>query len=165
MNLGIYICLCAVLRIGEVCALVWDDIDVEAGVINISKTIERIYVIEGYKKHTEVIIDTPKSKNSIREIPIGISKCWPTLPSPQNLVPIVIITSVWWISWICRSWNFMGSVIALLRGASKATATIRPSVFCWDTQTSARLSIFMSILTWSRKRNVSNRCSRHWDNW
>lgn len=31
MNLGIYICLCAGLRIGEVCALVWDDIDVEMG--------------------------------------------------------------------------------------------------------------------------------------
>ena len=71
MNLGIYICLCAGLRIGEVCALVWDDIDVENGVINISKTIQRIYVIEGGEKHTEVIIDTPKSKNSIREIPIA----------------------------------------------------------------------------------------------
>jgi len=71
MNLGIYICLCAGLRIGEVCALVWDDIDVEAGVIKISKTIQRIYVIEGNEKHTEVIIDTPKSRNSIREIPIA----------------------------------------------------------------------------------------------
>ena len=71
MNLGIYICLCAGLRIGEVCALVWDDIDVETGVINVSKTIQRIYVIEGGVKHTEVIIDTPKSKNSIREIPIA----------------------------------------------------------------------------------------------
>ena len=70
MNLGIYICLCAGLRIGEVCALVWDDIDVESGVINVSKTIQRIYVIEGGEKHTEVIIDTPKSTNSIREIPI-----------------------------------------------------------------------------------------------
>ena len=71
MNLGIYICLCAGLRIGDVCALVWDDIDVESGVINVSKTIQRIYVIEGGEKHTEVIIDTPKSKNSIREIPIA----------------------------------------------------------------------------------------------
>lgn len=71
MNLGIYICLCAGLRIGEVCALTWDDIDIEAGVINVSKTIQRIYVTENGEKHTEVIIDTPKSKNSIREIPIA----------------------------------------------------------------------------------------------
>ena len=28
-------------------------------------------MIEGREKHTEVIIDTPKSKNSIREIPIA----------------------------------------------------------------------------------------------
>lgn len=70
-NLGIYICLCAGLRIGEVCALRWDDIDIEAGVINVSKTIQRIYVIDGNQKHTELIIDTPKSKNSIREIPIA----------------------------------------------------------------------------------------------
>ena len=51
--------------------MVWDDIDVETGIIHISKTIQRIYVIEGTEKHTEVIIDTPKSKNSIREIPIA----------------------------------------------------------------------------------------------
>lgn len=71
MNLGIYICLCAGLRIGEVCALVWDDIDVEAGVIHVSKTIQRIYVIDEGVKHTEVIIDTPKSRNSVRMIPIA----------------------------------------------------------------------------------------------
>lgn len=71
MNLGIYICLCAGLRIGEVCALSWDDLDIDSGVINISKTIQRIYVIDGKEKHTELIIDTPKSKNSIREIPIA----------------------------------------------------------------------------------------------
>lgn len=71
MNLGIYICLCAGLRIGEVCALTWDDIDVESGVIRISKTIQRIYVLEDSRRYTEVVIDSPKSKNSIREIPIA----------------------------------------------------------------------------------------------
>ena len=71
MNLGIYICLCAGLRIGEVCALVWDDIDVEMGVVNISKTLQRIYVVEGSERHTELIIGTPKSRNSIREIPLA----------------------------------------------------------------------------------------------
>lgn len=69
-NLGIYICLCTGLRIGEVCALTWDDIDAEQGVINITKTIQRIYMLDSAAKHTEVIIDTPKSKNSIREIPM-----------------------------------------------------------------------------------------------
>ena len=70
MNLGIYICLSAGLRIGEVCALVWDDIDMELGVINVSKTIQRIYVVEGEFRHTELVIDTPKSKNSMRQVPL-----------------------------------------------------------------------------------------------
>ena len=69
-NLGIYICLSAGLRIGEVCALTWNDIDAEQGVIYVTKTIQRIYLVGEIEKRTEVIIDTPKSKNSIREIPM-----------------------------------------------------------------------------------------------
>lgn len=70
LNLGIFICLNAGLRIGEVCALQWDDIDVAAGVIRVSKTIQRIYLVDGQEKYTELIIDRPKTKNSIREIPM-----------------------------------------------------------------------------------------------
>ena len=70
LNLGIFICLNAGLRIGEVCALQWDDIDVTAGVIRVSKTIQRIYLVDGDEKYTELIIDKPKTKNSIREIPM-----------------------------------------------------------------------------------------------
>lgn len=71
LNLGIFICLNAGLRIGEVCALQWDDIDVAAGVIRVSKTIQRIYLVDGQEKYTELIIDRPKTKNSIREIPMA----------------------------------------------------------------------------------------------
>lgn len=70
MNLGIYVCLSSGMRIGEICALTWEDIDIELSVINIRKTIQRIYLVENGESHTEVIIDTPKSKNSIREIPM-----------------------------------------------------------------------------------------------
>lgn len=70
MNLGIYICLCTGLRIGEICALKWEDIDMDSGMIRISKTIQRIYVKNGADCHTEVIIDTPKTMNSMRMIPI-----------------------------------------------------------------------------------------------
>lgn len=69
-NLGIYLCLATGLRIGEVCALTWDDIDIGTGVISVRKTLERIYVVDGQEKHTKVIIDSPKTKNSIREIPM-----------------------------------------------------------------------------------------------
>lgn len=67
MNLGVYICLSAGLRIGEVCALTWDDLDVNAGVVRISKTIQRIY-LDG---STEVVMGAPKSVNSIREVPLA----------------------------------------------------------------------------------------------
>ncbi len=70
-NLGIYICLCSGMRIGEICALTWDDIDTDNGVIYINRTIQRIYVIENGNKKTELILDTPKTKNSIREIPMN----------------------------------------------------------------------------------------------
>ncbi|MDR2233107.1 MAG: site-specific integrase [Tannerella sp.] len=69
-NLGIYICLSTGIRIGEICALTWEDIDAENGVIAVRKTIQRIYVIENGSRHTELLIDTPKTKNSIREIPM-----------------------------------------------------------------------------------------------
>lgn len=70
-NLGVYICLSAGMRIGEVCALTWEDIDTNTGVINVRRTIQRIYVIEGGIRRTELILDTPKTKNSIREIPLS----------------------------------------------------------------------------------------------
>lgn len=68
-NLGIYICLLSGIRIGEICALKWGDIDTANGIIRINKTLQRIYT-PGTPAHTELIIDTPKSKNSIREIPM-----------------------------------------------------------------------------------------------
>lgn len=70
-NLGVYICLSAGMRIGEVCALTWQDIDTDNGVISVNRTIQRIYVIEEGNRKTELILDTPKTKNSIREIPIS----------------------------------------------------------------------------------------------
>ena len=69
-NLGIFICLSTGIRIGEICALTWDDIDVESGVIHIRKTIQRIYIRENGAMHTELLIDTPKTATSIRDIPM-----------------------------------------------------------------------------------------------
>ncbi len=70
-NLGVYICLSSGIRIGEICALTWEDIDTDNGVINVRRTIQRIYTIEEDIRKTELLLDTPKTKNSIREIPMS----------------------------------------------------------------------------------------------
>lgn len=69
-NLGIYICLSTGMRIGELCGLQWSDIDIEDGIIKVRKTVQRIYVVEKDKRYTEILIDSPKTKNSIRDIPM-----------------------------------------------------------------------------------------------
>ncbi len=68
-TLGILICLNTGLRIGELCALKWENVNLEERKIYVKKTIERVYVKE--EKGTKVIIDTPKSLSSIRSIPIN----------------------------------------------------------------------------------------------
>ena len=70
-NLGIYISLTTGLRIGEICGLKWSDINTDNGTITVSRTIERIYIVEGERKYTELVINTPKTKNSCREIPMN----------------------------------------------------------------------------------------------
>lgn len=70
-NLGIYICLSTGMRIGEICALKWSDIDVKERIISVRRTLERIYVIDRGVRHTEIVEGPPKTINSMREIPIS----------------------------------------------------------------------------------------------
>ncbi len=69
-NLGIYICLSTGMRIGEICGLRWSDIDCDDGIIKVRRTLQRVYIITENGRHTEIVIDTPKTKNSIRDIPM-----------------------------------------------------------------------------------------------
>lgn len=70
-NLGVFITLNTGMRIGEMCGLMWDDIDTDSGIIKVRRTVQRIYIIEeSGERHTEISIDTPKTKNSIRDIPM-----------------------------------------------------------------------------------------------
>lgn len=70
-NLGILICLCTGLRIGEICGLKWEDIDIENKLIKIRHTLQRIYVINGEQRYTKVQLDSPKTQESNRDIPIS----------------------------------------------------------------------------------------------
>lgn len=70
-NLGIYLCLYTGLRIGEICALKWENIDLENGNIYIKETITRIKNSDSKSKQkTIILIDSPKSMSSFRVIPL-----------------------------------------------------------------------------------------------
>ena len=70
-NLGIFICLSTGMRIGEICGLRWCDVDTVEGVIKVRHTLQRVYIIEGETRHTELLLDTPKTANSVRDIPMS----------------------------------------------------------------------------------------------
>lgn len=64
--LGIVICLYTGIRLGELLALTWNDIDFKSGIMTISKTAYRIK----QNGKPQVVIDKPKTKNSSRLIPL-----------------------------------------------------------------------------------------------
>ena len=70
-NIGILISLYSGIRIGELCALKWEDIDLKKGIIYIRKTIQRIYIKDKYNNVSKVILTPPKTKNANREIPVN----------------------------------------------------------------------------------------------
>lgn len=67
--LGIYISLNTGMRIGEICALKWQDIDLANHVIYVRHTVARI-ASPGSPAKTALIIDKPKTHSSSRDIPI-----------------------------------------------------------------------------------------------
>ena len=64
---GLIICLYTGMRLGEICALKWEDIDLQNQKISVNKTIQRIN--DNGKSYT--IIGAPKTKYSYRVIPIN----------------------------------------------------------------------------------------------
>ncbi|KUJ54014.1 tyrosine-type recombinase/integrase [Chryseobacterium aquaticum] len=86
-NFILYIAIFTGLRAGELCGLKWSDVDVKRGVLNVDKIVTRVCNMKSdaeelailkelgvqkiSKKSTEIIIKTPKTPNSIREIPLA----------------------------------------------------------------------------------------------
>ena len=69
-GLGILLSLNTGLRIGEICALKWSDIDFDNAVLHVNTTVARVKSDDGIRNFSKLIIDKPKTKSSIREIPI-----------------------------------------------------------------------------------------------
>ena len=64
---GILLCLYTGLRIGELLGLTWNDVDLDRGVIKITKTV---YREKGENGEWRLCVDTPKTKASDRVIPL-----------------------------------------------------------------------------------------------
>lgn len=69
-KLGVYISLYTGLRIGEICALTWNDVDLKNRLIYVRNTVVRVKSDSNIGSKTHLIIDTPKTASSLRCIPI-----------------------------------------------------------------------------------------------
>ncbi len=70
-TLGMLISLHMGLRIGEICGLRWESINLAEKTMEIRNSAQRIQeVTEQEKMKTRLIVDTPKSSASIRDLPI-----------------------------------------------------------------------------------------------
>lgn len=67
-NAGILLSAATGMRIGELCALKWSDFDFEKSTVTVSRTMQRIKNRDG--QGTKIIVTSPKSRTSLREIPI-----------------------------------------------------------------------------------------------
>ena len=74
-NIGILLASVTGIRIGELCALKWSDIDLEKSILTVKQTVQRIC---NNGKGTRLVISSPKSASSRREIPL-----------PDFIVPIL----------------------------------------------------------------------------
>lgn len=72
--IGIIICLYTGIRIGELLSLTWDDINFEKNLLSINKNVSTIKVDGKYINY----IDSPKTKSSIRIVPI-----------PKNIITLL----------------------------------------------------------------------------
>ena len=67
---AILLCLYTGLRLGELCALKWEDIDTKNQLVIVNRTVQRLY-IEGHPTKTTLLETGPKSDYSRREIPLS----------------------------------------------------------------------------------------------
>ena len=74
LGLDVMIALNTGMRVGEICALRWGDVDLESGVIHVSHTLQRLSLYgQGAKAgpQTAIVMDAPKSEASERDIPVN----------------------------------------------------------------------------------------------
>ena len=72
---GVLVSLYAGLRIGEICALKYKDIDFETGRLTVSRSLKRVLNHSEGQAKSSVIEEEPKTPHSLRTIPIPHKLC------------------------------------------------------------------------------------------
>lgn len=70
LSVAIMMALYAGLRIGEICALQWENIDLKQGIITITKTVQRLENPDQSISKTILMVSEPKTATSKRKVPI-----------------------------------------------------------------------------------------------
>lgn len=68
--LGVLLCFYTGIRLGELCALKWEDFDIDSATLSIERTVSRIKNFQPGEAKTSLLVSCPKSKKSIRKIPL-----------------------------------------------------------------------------------------------
>lgn len=76
-NVGVLLSAATGIRIGELCALKWENIDFEKRILTVRNTAQRIKNTDGTSA-TKLVITSPKSSSSVREIPL-----------PEFIIPLL----------------------------------------------------------------------------
>lgn len=66
----VLLCLYTGIRIGEACALKWEHIRLDSGILEVRETMQRIQAPQNMASKTRIIITEPKSASSNRDIPL-----------------------------------------------------------------------------------------------
>jgi integrase len=74
-DIGLLLCFYTGIRLGELCALRWSDIDFESKTLTICKTLIRTKNFEAEGPKTKLCLGPPKSKSSVRKIPLPDFLC------------------------------------------------------------------------------------------
>ena len=69
-KLGVMLSLYTGLRIGELCALKWENFDLDNKLLSVRKTLQRIQSDADSGPKTRIVITSPKSEHSVRTIPL-----------------------------------------------------------------------------------------------
>ena len=72
---GILLAMLTGIRIGELCALGWNDVSLTMRQLHIHQTLQRIRDVSGENTRTKIIITSPKSESANRIIPLPDLLC------------------------------------------------------------------------------------------